>query len=126
MLRVLTTDTVPYATRRYSQAFRDSSVLEWVDRSTTDSILSRGFLGRDQGTGQLFYIGVSPGAPPVAIAGEASSGNTIEWSLLPGADGRHPFNRGLVHSRLTFVSRDRMDWRGAVEGGWHFVFERVR
>ena len=112
--------------RTYSVAVRDSSVLVWIDRSSQETVVARGFLGRDPRTGLFYYISVFPSAPPASITGHPTSDGAIDWRVVPLPNSDHPFNRELVASRLTFTGNDRMDWIGERSAGWHFIFERVK
>ena len=113
-------------TRTYTVALGDSSVLEWIDRIERDSVIARGFLGRDPRTGLLYYVSVLPSGPPAAITGYPTSDGAIDWRIVPAPESGHPFNRELVSSRLTFSGVDRMDWIAERSAGWHFIFQRAR
>ncbi|MGQ0767379.1 MAG: hypothetical protein ACT4OZ_17150 [Gemmatimonadota bacterium] len=104
----------PAGLRTFAPASGDGLLVSWEERDTSNVVRSRGFLGAtDSVAGTLYYISVASGIPPVAVTGRSdASSRSIEWELTPVSAAHHPYNRGLVPSRLQIISPTTFDWGG--------------
>ena len=114
--------TRPIGTRAFSPAFRSGVLLTWEQRNVSSALHSRGFLGaRDSTASVLFYMAIAPNAPPIALTGHPDEQTrTFAWSLKPEVGADHPYNRGLVVSRLDLLGPTAFDW--VAPGHWHIQF----
>ncbi|MBK6487851.1 MAG: hypothetical protein IPF98_13475 [Gemmatimonadetes bacterium] len=114
--------TRPIGKGAFSPAFRSGVLLTWEQRNVSSALHSRGFLGaRDSTASVLFYMAIAPNAPPIALTGHPDEQTrTFAWSLKPEVGADHPYNRGLVVSRLDLLGPTAVDW--VAPGHWHIQF----
>jgi len=114
----------PVGRRTFVREFSSGVLFSWEEHDAVGVLRSRGFLGaRDSLATQLYYMSVGPGMPPIAITGRVDANTrSIDWVLNPVVGMDHPYNQGLVVSRMAVLSADAFDW--IAPNNWHLRFRR--
>jgi hypothetical protein len=109
----------------FATPFANRSVLEMTVRRD-GVVTSRGAVGSSDQNGQrLFFMSVGASAQPTAITGRADEATrSIDWVLEPALGPAHPYNHGLVVSRISVTGPDSFVW--SAPGHWRMTFRRTQ
>lgn len=114
----------PVGRRTFVREFSRGVLFSWEEHDAAGVLRSRGFLGgRDSLAAQLYYMSVGPDMPPIAITGRVDANTrSIDWVLNPVVGTDHPYNQGLVVSRMAVLTADAFDW--IAPNHWHLRFRK--